>query len=132
MSKPRKRLFISLPMRGRTIDEIKDDFNYIKSYLESAVDEEFDLIDTVIIDEPPIGQNINKCWYLGESIKKLSCADICVFHKDWTKAAGCIVEYDVCILYDIPHIIFTDNKKALINEYELCLSRNNNSSLNEE
>ena len=132
MSKPLKRLFISLPMRDRTIDEIRDDLNYIKSYFESAVNEEFELIDTVIVDEPPIGQDINNCWYLGESIKRLSCADICIFHKDWAKAAGCIMEYGICILYDIPHIMFVDDTDELLNKYQSILSRNYYLSSNEE
>lgn len=40
-------------------------------------------------------------WFLGESFKKLSEADVCIFAKGWKRARGCRLEHKACLFYEI-------------------------------
>lgn len=97
------KLFISLPMRGRDDDEVRAEMLGIKQFIERMYDQEFDLIDTLVEEEPPDGV-IQNNYYLGKSIQMLSMADICVFHPEWKNSPGCIIEHMVCAMYDIPYV----------------------------
>ena len=97
------KLFVSLPMRGHEDDEVRAVMLDIKQFIENEYNKTFDLIDTLIVEEPP-DDVINNNYYLGRSIQKLSTADICVFHPDWKSSPGCIIEHMVCAMYDIPYL----------------------------
>ena len=101
-----KKVFVSLPMNGRSIDEIREDMNDILDMIKSGyaeLGEDVELIDTVWMDGP--GPDIlNECaWYLGRSIQALAEADLAIFHPGWREARGCIIEHMVCALYNIPY-----------------------------
>ena len=102
------KLFVSLPMNGREIDDIRTDMNAICRIVSSEMDEQFELIDTVWTDEPSdyILADPGACgaWYLGKSISALAEADLAVFDSDWRAARGCIIEHMVCALYNIPYV----------------------------
>lgn len=99
-----RKLFISLPMRGLDISEIRLTMNDIRHTIESSFNEPFELIDTVIEETPKSDVLDDGSWYLGQSIQLLSTADICVFHPGWRDARGCIIEHMVCALYNIPYV----------------------------
>ena len=40
-------------------------------------------------------------WYLGESLKKLSEADVAIFAKGWWRSRGCKVEHESAVAYGI-------------------------------
>lgn len=91
------KIFISLPMRGYTDDDIIERRNRLYSYVSDI----FDLLDTLWMDEPaPSG---NSVWYLGKSISALGNADLVLFADDWIKAPGCIIERMICNFYNIPY-----------------------------
>lgn len=85
------KVFISQPMNGKTDEEIlaerknarnackklylSDDVEFINSFFQKA----------------PVG--VKPLWYLGESIKLLSEADIVCFVKGWDTARGCVIEH---------------------------------------
>ena len=100
MSNPKKKLFTSCPMKGRTEEAIQHDMDRMHKMAEIVFDQELEVIHTVIENDPPKGVNWS-IWYLGESIKKMAEADyfigVCVdgFH-------GCEVEGHVARAYDIP------------------------------
>lgn len=113
-----KKLFVSVPMRGRTEEEIKASIQKMKKIAEVYEGEEMELIDSYIEDNPP--QNKNQAvWYLGESIKKLSQADVFIGiyeSYDWN---GCQIERDVARRYGIknyaiPVEYVIDNYNALL------------------
>ena len=106
-----KKLFVSLPMRGYSIDEIRDEMQYFKDKLEKLTGNEYELINTIWTEDVP-DDVVNNCYYLGKSIMELSRADICVFHPRWREANGCIVEHAVCTLYDIFYIEFNLNENS--------------------
>ena len=65
-----KKLFVSVPMKGRTETEIRESIEKMKKIAEIYEGEELEMIDTYINEVP---QNVNQSiWCLGESIKMLS------------------------------------------------------------
>ena len=96
-----KKLFISVPMKGRTEENIRKSMAKMHKIAEIVFDQELEVIDSYIEDNPP--ENTKQAvWYLGESIKKLSEADyfIGVEWQDFWK--GCTNENNVAIYYGIP------------------------------
>lgn len=96
-----KKLFISVPMKGRTEENIRKSMAKMHKIAEIVFDQELEVIDSYIEDNPP--ENVNRpVWFLGESIKMLSEADyfIGVEWQDFWK--GCLIENDVVRFYGIP------------------------------
>lgn len=95
-----KKLFVSVPMEGRTEEEIKTSIQKMKKIAEAYEREELELIDSYIEDSPP--QNNNQAvWYLGESLKKLAQADVFIGiaeNYDWS---GCCIERETAERYGI-------------------------------
>ncbi len=101
-----KKVFVSLPMRDRSIDEIREDMNDILDMIKpnyAEFGEDVELIDTVWTDGPGPDILDEGTWYLGRSIMALAEADIAVFHPGWREARGCIIEHMVCAMYNIPY-----------------------------
>lgn len=99
-----KKLFISLPMNGRDVDDIQSDMEELKQIAEKNCHESFELLKTFQHDEPSSDINTEACWYLGKSISMLAEADMVLFHPEWKTARGCLMEHMICALYDIPYV----------------------------
>lgn len=115
-----KKLFVSIPMKGRSEEEIRKSIAKMKNIVEAYEGEEVELIDSYVKDNPPENNN-QALWYLGESIKKLSEADIMVTIDDRYYWNGCAVEYEVACrygikVYTIPEEVVIDNYSELINK----------------
>jgi hypothetical protein len=115
-----KKLFVSVPMKGRTEEEIKASIQKMKKIAEIYEGEELELIESYIEDNPPKDSK-EAVWYLGESIKKLAQADvfmgICEIY-DWN---GCCIEMETANkygikAYTIPVRYVIDDYNALINK----------------
>jgi hypothetical protein len=115
-----KKLFVSVPMKGRTEEEIKASIQKMKNIAEIYEGEELELIDSYIEDNPPKDRK-EAVWYLGESLKKLAQADvfmgICESY-DWN---GCCIERETAEKYGIkayviPARYVIDDYNALINK----------------
>jgi hypothetical protein len=95
-----KKLFVSIPMKNRTEAEIKASIEKMKRIAEAYEGEELELIDSYIEHKPP--QTTNQAiWYLGESLKKLSSADVFIGIMDDWNWNGCHVENEVANRYGI-------------------------------
>lgn len=113
-----KKLFVSVPMKGRTEEEIKASIQKMKKIAEIYEGEELELIDSYIEDNPPKDSK-EAVWYLGESLKKLAQADVFIGINgawDWN---GCYVENDVASRYGIknyhiPAQYVVDDYNALV------------------
>ena len=99
-----KKLFVSLPMRDRTEEDIRCEQEMLRDIVEKEFDEEFELIETFEAGVEPPSDVKNGCWYLGQSICKLALADLVIFSDSWKAAPGCLIEHMVCALYDIPYV----------------------------
>ena len=95
-----KKLFVSVPMKGRTEEEIKASIQKMKKIAEIYEGEELELIDSYIEDNPPKDSK-EAVWYLGESLKKLAQADVFIGINDAWDWNECYIENDVASRYGI-------------------------------
>lgn len=113
-----KKLFVSVPMKGRTEEEIKASIQKMKKIAEIYEGEELELIDSYIEDNPPKDSK-EAVWYLGESLKKLAQADVFIGvceSYDWD---GCCIEREAAESYGIkayavPARYVIDNYNVLV------------------
>lgn len=113
-----KKLFVSVPMKGRTEEEIKTSIQKMKKVAEIYEGEELELIDSYIEDNPPKDSK-EAVWYLGESLKKLAQADVFIGiyeSYDWN---GCYIERETADkygikVYAIPVSYIIDDYNALV------------------
>ena len=117
-----KKLFVSVPMKGRTEEEIKASIQKMKKIAEIYEGEELELIDSYIEDNPP-KDNDEAVWYLGESLKKLAQADvfmgICESY-DWN---GCCIETQTANVYGIK--VYTIPVRYVIDNYNALVQKLN-------
>jgi hypothetical protein len=115
-----KKLFVSVPMKGRTEGEIKASIQKMKQIAEIYEGEELELIDSYIEDNPPKDSR-EAVWYLGESLKKLAQADvfmgICESY-DWN---GCFIEMETADKYGIK--VYAIPASYVINDYNALLCK---------
>lgn len=115
-----KKLFVSVPMKGRTEEEIKASIQKMKKVAEIYEGEELELIDSYVEDNPPKG-NKEAVWYLGESLKKLAQADVFMGiceNYDWN---GCCIEMETADKYGIK--AYTIPVRYVIDDYNALLNR---------
>jgi len=112
------RVFVSIPMSGRSPEEFEERLNKTQKYLLSTLkDIRFDYTEIQFVDtftaEIPVQYKYSwiktKQWLLGNALNMMSSCDVVLFADDWYEARGCLVEKYVCDLYNIPHIIEGDN-----------------------
>lgn len=115
-----KKLFVSVPMKGRTEEEVKASIQKMKQIAEIYEGEELELIDSYIEDNPPKG-NKEAIFYLGESLKKMAQADVFVGICESYEWSGCRIEsiaaegYRIKS-YAIPARCVIENYNALLNK----------------
>ena len=99
-----KKLFISLPMAGKSEEEIRNKMAEYKENAEYLMGEELELIDTLIKKYVPENVKDPAIWCLGESITLMADADVVYFGRGWRSARGCIVEYETAYRYKLLRI----------------------------
>jgi hypothetical protein len=93
------RVFLSQPMKGKSIEEIEEARDkYINQILESIKDDIFvhDNIQTELPEDTP------SLVYLSNDIKMLADTDVVYFAPDYQSARGCRIEKAIAIEYNIP------------------------------
>lgn len=110
-----KKLFVSVPMKGRTAEEIKVSIQKMKKIAEIYEGEELELIDSYVEDNPPKNNN-QAIWYLGKSLEKLSEADIFIGIEDDYDWSGCYIERMTAHKYNIKSYHVPADR--VINNYE--------------
>ena len=89
------KIMISQPMRGKTIEQVKQERLGIFKKLENKG---YEIIDTVFGNPMQPDENEAIC-NLTESIKCISKADIVYFMKGWEYSRGCRIEHEVAVQY---------------------------------
>ena len=120
-----KKLFVSVPMKGRTEEEIKESIQKMKKIAEIFEGEELELIDSYIEDNPPKDNN-QAIWFLGESLKKLAQADVFIGINEAWDWCGCYIEIETAKrygikIYMIPAEYVIDGYNALLNRLHLAV-----------
>lgn len=94
-----KKLFISQPMVDKTDEQIFEERERAINEAEEKLGEEVELIDSFFADAP---EDAKPLWYMGQSLIKLSEADIAYFAKGWQDYRGCKIEHRCAVDYGIP------------------------------
>lgn len=112
----RKKVFLSLPMSGRTDVEIDNNIREMVEMFDNVIIKKFNRMDsdpehyefvhnfTKDFDEKAAKRKNPNIYYLGEAIKKMADCDYVLFHKRSIEARGCRIEMEVAKEYDIPRI----------------------------
>ena len=93
-----KKLFISQPMKGKTNEEILKEREAAISRAKELMRDEVEVIDSFFENAPTEAKPL---WYLGESLKLLSTADVAYFASGWKNARGCKIEHICADQYGI-------------------------------
>jgi hypothetical protein len=99
-----KYVFLSLPINGKTDEEVKAAREKAKKEIQSILyNESLKFIDSWITEEPPhylTGSKVG-LWYLAKSLEKLADADAIYCAKDWANYRGCVIEKNAAKQYGI-------------------------------
>jgi len=101
----KKKVFVSIPMKGRTDEEIKKEMKMVFDQMYNS--EEYELIDTVHRVEG------GRVATFAESIRKLAAADVCCFAPGWEDAGGCLIEKMICDHFDVPQEFYKHPEKQI-------------------
>lgn len=104
-----KKVFLSIPMNGRTKENIEKSIEKMKAVITAYLGEEVEFIDTIVLDMPPYDAYKEAVWYLGKSIELMSQADIFVYLNNTYEYGGCAIECDVAQHYGIQCIMLERN-----------------------
>lgn len=123
-----KRLFVSVPMKDRTAEDIKKSIAKMHAIAEVIKEEPLDLIDSYIAEAPETKNE--RIWYLAKSIEKLAQADLFIGISTSWDWPGCDTERSIAEKYgiesiSIPPQYVIDNydeimKKRYENESAVC------------
>lgn len=105
------KVFISMPMNGKTGEEIRGDREVAIMECEEVLlalrklsdTDQMEIIDSIITEDRPEGANTS-IWCLGKALELLATADIAFFAPGWEKARGCRIEQAVAAEYGIKMI----------------------------
>ena len=113
------KVFISVPMRGRTDEEIAKAIAVAKSKLSEMADKNNEPVEYVDNFVPmPKKDEVNNIenlsmWCLGGAIQKMSKCDTIYFCPGWDEARGCIIERSVAVSYRLTRL-YQDDQLGII------------------
>lgn len=97
-----KKVFLSVPMKGRTKEDIDKSVEAMKAVTKAYLpNEELEFINTIVEEKPPYNTAKEAVWYLGKSVQLLSQADYFVFVDDCYDHPGCYIEKEIAYRYGI-------------------------------
>lgn len=99
-----KKLFVSVPMRDRTEENIRKSIEKMHKIAEATVGEELELIESYIPDNASDSRS-EAIFYLGIAIKQMATADYFITTDATWRYSGCDIEQHVARHYGIPTII---------------------------
>lgn len=114
-----KRIFLSLPMSGRSDEEIEALISVMKSFflMKNLFDKDEEIVFVHSFDYNPyeddifyLGRDFVKTeplLYLGNAIQRMAYCDGVLFSPGYRLARGCNVEFGVAHYYDIPIYVIT-------------------------
>ena len=108
VKEPKMRVFISQPMRDRTVEQIEERRDQICEFLVEVFNRDIEFIDSISKDPELIKKG--SVAMLGHSISLMADADLVVFDDCEYGYSGVYIEREVADTYQIPKIDI----------YELC------------
>lgn len=110
-----KKLFVSVPMRGRTEEEIRKSIEKMKAIAEAYEGEPLELIQSYDPTYVPSVKN-NAIAHLGKALEKLADADLLITISDVYDFPGCYIESETAYRYGIK-VIKIDSEYIIKNYY---------------
>ena len=116
------KVFISVPMRGRTDEEIAKAIAVAKDKLSKMAQENQEYIIYVDNFIPmPKKDEVNdiknlSMWCLGGAIQKMSTCDAIYFCPGWHEARGCVIERQVAVQYGLTRLYQNDQLGIIFKE----------------
>lgn len=95
-----KRVFISVPMNSRPIEDIRKDIDEMSEYLYNKI-EDIEIVDSLLTQEPQRDYSEPRLYYLGHALVKMAECDIVAFAKGYRNSKGCRVEEQAAIEYGL-------------------------------
>ena len=95
------KIFISMPMKAKGIEQVRQEMNIVFTFIKNKLPQA-ELVDSIIDGadkDIAIKGDDSGIWYLGESLKRLSEADIVFFVNNWKDFRGCSIEREVANAY---------------------------------
>ncbi|WP_052100752.1 DUF4406 domain-containing protein [Porphyromonas gulae] len=89
----KKKMYVSLPITGHPIDEVKETADFVKQNFRHKY-EVVTPFDICPEDGLPYSH------YMGEDIKVLLECDIVYFERGWHSSKGCRAEYHMAVVYE--------------------------------
>ena len=105
MKNNRKVIYLSIPISGMPVNEVKDKANEYKrilevEYLDYDIYTPFDVVGE---------ENKEYGYYMGKDIEFiLQYADLVIFVYDYNESKGCNLEFETAKIYNIPYKILID------------------------
>lgn len=90
-----------MPMKAKGIEQVRQEMNKVFEFIKNKLPEA-ELIDSVIDGadkEIALKGDDVGLWYLGESLRRLSEANIVFFVNNWKDFRGCSIENQVAKAY---------------------------------
>ena len=91
------KLYISQPMRGRSMNDIMAE----RKRLVTEAATELHIDDIIVLDNLFINHNKPPLEMLGRCLEKMANADAVIFAPGWRDARGCRVEHLAASEYDL-------------------------------
>ena len=99
-----KRVFISVPMKDKSKEEINELITKIKVDVSKTFQEPVEFVNTYVEEKPPYQSGEHSAiWYLAKSLEILSTCDVVVVcgDVDYDKYNGCYIEKEVAKRYGL-------------------------------
>ena len=100
-----KKVFLSIPMKGRTKENIDKSIEKMKAVVTGYLGNDIEFINTIVQDKPSYNTNKEAIWYLGKSVELLSQADVFVCLCNTYEYSGCDIERNIAERYCIQRIV---------------------------
>lgn len=91
-----QRVFISLPMHGKSDEQIQYEMVGLTLLLEGLG---YEVADSLVTDGD--GARNMPLLYLSKSLEIMSGCDVVFFAKGWEHARGCCIEHDAAVNYGL-------------------------------
>lgn len=106
------RVFISQPMTGHTLEEVKSEREAVIAIMQQldkglrTFGHTVEVVDS--FDEEAFKEHRNPLKCLGDCIKIMSTCNVVVFVPGWEKSRGCRVEHQCAVEYNISTVMLKD------------------------
>lgn len=97
-----KKVFISQPMSGKSIEQITEVRQEAISHVEKLFNDEVQVLDSFMLDDV---KGKDPLWLLGKALQILSEADVVYFAEGWENARGCRIEHECAVSYGIGVVV---------------------------